>query len=310
MARQCDGERVTERQVRDLAAWQPKAKRDSEVPFVGSRFVLNCAAGIPLLGDLTAIRGAVKALGGAAGQIEPKVPVDMVLDHTLTVDFSGTPDALARNMALEIKNNAERFRFVKWAMQAYDGIRRFPPGAGILHQVNLEYLARGVMVHDGVMYPDSLVGTDSHTCMIAGLGVMGWGVGGIEAEASALGQPNYMLMPDVVGVNVSGQLRPGVTSTDLVLHVTDMLRRHKVVGKFVEFFGAGVAGLSIPDRATISNMAPEYGATIGYFPVDAQTCKYLAQTGRPDAQVAAVEAFFKAQGCFGAPQPGQVDYTS
>jgi len=310
MARHCDGERVTERQLRDLASWQPQARRDSEVPFVVSRIVLNCAAGIPLLGDLTAIRGAVKALGGAAGQIEPKVPVDMVLDHTLTVDFSGTPDALARNMALEISRNAERFRFVKWAMQAYDGIRLFPPGAGILHQVNLEYLARGVMIHGGLIYPDSLVGTDSHTCMIAGLGVMGWGVGGIEAEASALGQPNYMLMPDVVGINVSGKLRTGVTSTDLVLHVTEMLRRNKVVGKFVEFFGAGVAGLSIPDRATISNMAPEYGATIGYFPVDEQTCKYLTQTGRPAEQVAAVEAYFRAQGCFGAPQPGQVDYTS
>jgi len=310
MARHCDGERVTERQVRDLASWQPNAKRDSEVPFVVSRIVLNCAAGIPLLGDLTAIRGAVKAMGGGAGDIEPKVPVDMVLDHTLTVDFSGAPDALARNMALEISRNAERFRFVKWAMQAFDGIRLFPPGAGILHQVNLEYLARGVMINDGVIYPDSLVGTDSHTCMIAGLGVMGWGVGGIEAEASALGQPNYMLMPDVVGVNVSGQLRAGATSTDLVLHVTDMLRRHKVVGKFVEFFGDGVAALSVPDRATISNMAPEYGATIGYFPVDDQTCKYLRQTGRPDEQVAAVEAYFKAQGCFGAPRLGQVDYTS
>jgi aconitate hydratase len=310
LVRHCDGRRVTEQQVRDLASWQPGAARESELPFIVGRIVLNCAAGIPLLGDLTAIRAAVKATGRPVAGIGPKVPVDMVLDHTLTVDFSGTPDALARNMELEISRNAERFRFVKWAMQAYDGIRLFPPGAGILHQVNLEFLARGVLVKDGVMYPDSLVGTDSHTCMIAGLGVVGWGVGGIEAEAAALAQPYYMLTPDVVGVNVIGALRPGVTSTDLVLHVTEMLRRYKVVGKFVEFFGAGVGNLTIPDRATISNMAPEYGATIGYFPVDEQTCRYLTQTGRPIEQVQAVEAYFRAQGCFGAPAAGAVDYTS
>lgn len=310
MARHCDGRRVTERQVRDLASWQPNAPREAELPFIVGRIVLNCAAGIPLLGDLTAIRGAIKSLGGEVKQIGPKVPVDMVLDHTLTVDYAGTPDALSRNMALEISRNAERFRFVKWAMQAYDGIRLFPPGAGILHQLNLEFLARGVLIEDGVIYPDSLVGTDSHTCMIAGLGVVGWGVGGIEAEASALAQPYYMLMPDVVGVNVTGALSPGVTSTDLVLHVTEMLRRHKVVGKFVEFFGEGVANLSVPDRATVSNMAPEYGATIGYFPVDEQTCRYLAQTGRSPERVEAVEAYFRAQGCFGSPRIGDVDYTS
>ncbi len=206
-----------------------------------------------------------------------------------------------RKMELEITRNTERFRFVKWAMQAYDGIRLFPPGTGILHQVNLEFLARGVLFDDGVVYPDTLVGTDSHTSMIAGLGVVGWGVGGIEAESSALAQPYYMLTPDVVGVQVTGALRPGVKSTDLVLHVTEMLRKHKVVGKFVEFMGPGVTSLTIPDRATISNMAPEYGATIGYFPVDEQTCRYLAQTGRPDEQVKAVEAYFRAQGCFGAP---------
>ncbi|MDQ8730443.1 aconitate hydratase AcnA [Bradyrhizobium sp. LHD-71] len=310
LVRHCDGRRVTERQVRDLASWQPRAVRESELPFTVGRIVLNCAAGIPLLGDLTALRGAISSLGRPVREIGPKVPVDMVLDHTLTVDFTGTPDALSRNMELEISRNVERFRFVKWAMQAYDGIRLFPPGAGILHQVNLEFLARGVLIEDGVVYPDSLVGTDSHTCMIAGLGVVGWGVGGIEAEASALAQPYYMLTPDVVGVNVMGALRAGVTSTDLVLHVTETLRRHKVVGKFVEFFGEGVASLSIPDRATISNMAPEYGATIGYFPVDEQTCRYLTQTGRSPEQVKAVEAYFRAQGAFGAPKIGEVDYTS
>jgi aconitate hydratase len=309
LVRHCDGRRVTESQVRDLASWLPRAVRENELPFTVGRIVLNCAAGIPLLGDLTAIRGAIKSLGRPVKDIGPKVPVDMVLDHTLTLDYAGTPDALSRNMALEISRNAERFRFVKWAMQAYDGIRLFPPGAGILHQVNLEFLARGVLIQDGVVYPDSLVGTDSHTCMIAGLGVVGWGVGGIEAEASALAQPYYMLTPDVVGVNVTGALRAGVTSTDLVLHVTEMLRRHKVVGKFVEFFGEGVANLTIPDRATISNMAPEYGATIGYFPVDEQTCRYLAQTGRPPEQVRAVETYFRAQNCFGAPKVGDVDYT-
>jgi aconitate hydratase len=310
LVRHCDGRRVTEQQVRDLASWQPGATRESELPFTVGRIVLNCAAGIPLLGDLTAIRGAIKSLGRPVSDIGPKVPVDMVLDHTLTLDYAGTPDALPRNMALEISRNAERFRFVKWAMQAYDSIRLFPPGAGILHQVNLEFLARGVLIADDVVYPDSLVGTDSHTCMIAGLGVVGWGVGGIEAEAAALAQPYYMLTPDVVGVNVTGTLRPGVTSTDLVLHVTEMLRRHKVVGKFVEFFGQGIANLTIPDRATIANMAPEYGATIGYFPVDDQTCHYLTQTGRPPEQVKAVEAYFRAQGWFGAPKIGDVDYTN
>jgi len=309
LVRHCDGRRVNESQVRDLASWQPLAVRENELPFTVGRLVLNCAAGIPLLGDLTAIRGAIKSLGRPVDDVGPKVPVDMVLDHTLTVDHAGTSDALGRNMALEISRNAERFRFVKWAMQAYDGIRLFPPGAGILHQVNLEFLARGILIEDGCVYPDSLVGTDSHTCMIAGLGVVGWGVGGIEAEASALAQPYYMLTPDVVGVNVTGALSPGVTSTDLVLHVTEMLRRQKVVGKFVEFFGEGVANLTIPDRATISNMAPEYGATIGYFPVDEQTCRYLAQTGRPPEQVRAVEAYFRAQGCFGASKIGDVNYT-
>jgi aconitate hydratase A / 2-methylisocitrate dehydratase len=310
LVRNCDGKLVSEQQVRDLADWQPNARRESEIPFTVGRIVLNCAAGIPLLGDLTAIRGAVMRHGCAASSVEPKVPVDMVLDHTLTVDFHGTPDALARNMELEISRNAERFGFVKWAMQAYKGIRLFPPGAGILHQVNLEYLAPGILFRDGVCFPDTLVGTDSHTGMIAGLGVVGWGVGGIEAETAMLGQPVYFLTPDVVGVNITGALKPGVTATDLVLHITELLRRSKVVGKFVEFFGAGVRNLTLPDRATIANMSPEYGATIGFFPVDEQTCRYLRQTARSEQQVKAVETYFRAQGCFGAPMLGEVDYTA
>ena len=310
LVRNCDGKRVLERQVRDLAGWQARGPRVSEIPFTVGRIVLNCAAGIPLLGDLTAIRGAVMRLGYPATSVGPKVPVDMVLDHTLTVDFYGTPDALARNMTLDIRRNAERFSFVKWAMQAYQGIRLFPPGAGILHQVNLEFLATGVLFKDGVCFPDTLVGTDSHTGMIAGLGVVGWGVGGIEAEAAMLGLPVYFLTPDVVGVNVIGALKPGVTSTDLVLHVTELLRQSKVVGKIVEFFGAGVRSLTVPDRATISNMAPEYGATVGYFSVDEQTCRYLSQTARSEQQVNAVEAYFRAQGIFGAPLLGEIDYTT
>jgi aconitate hydratase len=309
LVRNCDGQRVSEQQVRDIAGWQPRAPRVSEIPFTVGRIVLNCAAGIPLLGDLTAIRGAVKRLGYPALAVGPKVPVDMVLDHTLTVDFNGTPDALAQNMELEVRRNAERFSFVKWAMQAYPGIRLFPPGTGILHQVNLEFLARSILFDDNVCFPDTLVGTDSHTGMIAGLGVVGWGVGGIEAEAAMLGQPVSFLTPDVVGVNVIGALNPGVTATDLVLYVTELLRQSKVVGKFVEFFGAGVRNLTLPDRATVSNMSPEYGATIGFFPVDEQTCRYLLQTARSPEHVKAVEAYFRAQDCFGAPMPGDIDYT-
>ena len=309
LVRNCDSKRVLEQQVRALANWQPNASREQEIPFTVGRVVLNCAAGIPLLGDLTAIRGAVKRMGYEATIVAPKVPLDMALDHTLTVDYHGTPDALARNMELEVKRNEERFRFVKWAMQAYDGLRLLPPGWGILHQLNLEFLAPGFLEKDGVAYPDTLVGTDSHTGMIAGLGVVGWGVGGIEAEAAVLGQPVCFLTPDVVGVHVTGNLRDGVTATDLVLHVTEMLRKAKVVGCFVEYFGEGVKSLTLPDRATVSNMAVEYGATIGYFPVDEQTCRYLLQTGRPEQRVRATEAYYRAQGCFGAPLPGEVDYS-
>ena len=309
LLRHSGSELVSDDQVRELAAWQPHAQRTAEIPFIVGRVVLNCMAGIPLLGDLTAIRGEVKKRGLPLSLAEPKVPVDMVLDHTLTVDYHGSADALQKNNALDIERNAERFRFVKWAMQAYKGIRLIPPGGGILHQVNLEYLAPGVLERDGAYFPDSLVGTDSHTGMIAGLGCVGWGVGGIEAEAATLAQPVYMLTPDVVGVHVTGALKPGVTATDMVLFVTEMLRSHKVVGKFVEFFGEGVANLTVPDRATISNMSPEYGATIGYFPVDEQTLLYLRQTGRDEAQVAATEAYYRLQGIFGPAEPGEVDFS-
>ena len=309
LLRNSDGLLVTEDHVRELAGWQPNAPRTAEIPFIVGRVVLNCMAGIPLLGDLTSIRGEVNRRGLPMSLAEPKVPVDMVLDHTLTVDYHGTPDALQKNNVLDIQRNAERFRFVKWAMQAYKGIRLIPPGGGILHQVNLEFLAPGVLERDGAYFPDTLVGTDSHTGMIAGLGCVGWGVGGIEAEAATLAQPVYMLTPDVVGVHITGALPAGVTATDMVLHVTEMLRGAKVVGKFVEFFGAGVTNLTVPDRATISNMSPEYGATIGYFPVDEQTIRYLRATGRPEAQVAATEAYCRMQGIFGAAQPGAVDYS-
>jgi aconitate hydratase len=309
LLRNCDGRVVQEDNVRELASWQPKARRENEIPFIVGRVVLNCAAGIPLLGDLTALRDAMQRAGRAPGLVQPKVPLDMTLDHTLTVDYHGTPDALEKNMQLEIERNFERFSFVKWATQAYDGIRLVPPGFGILHQINLEFFAPGLLSKEGTYYPDTLVGTDSHTCMIAGLGTVGWGVGGIEAQAAVLGQPVYMLTPDVIGVNLTGELRAGVTSTDMVLHVTEMLRKAKVVGKFVEFFGAGIAKLTVPDRATIANMAPEYGATVGFFPIDAQTLNYLRQTGRPEEQIAATEAYYKAQGLFGPDNAGEIEYS-
>src|SRR6187455_1594289 len=299
LLRNCDGNTVTEEHVRDLARWQPNGTRSTEIPFIVGRVVLNCMAGIPLLGDLTAMRGAMSRKGHSPAAVEPKVPVDMTLDHSLNVDFHGTADALRKNMELEVDRNRERFSFVKWATQAYEGIRFMPPGFGILHQINLEFFAPGLLSKDGTWYPDTLVGTDSHTGMIAGLGTVGWGVGGIEAQAAVLGQPVYMLTPDVVGVHVTGALPAGVTATDLVLHVTEMLRQAKVVGKFVEFFGEALAKLTVPDRATLANMAPEYGATVGFFPVDAQTLAYLRQTGRSEDQIAATEAYYKAQGLFG-----------
>ncbi|HEY8555511.1 MAG TPA: aconitate hydratase AcnA, partial [Burkholderiales bacterium] len=308
--RNCDGKKVTEEHVRQLAAWAPNAPRTQEIPFVVARIVLQDFTGVPLLCDLAAMRGVAARLGKNPKIIEPLVPVDLVVDHSVQVDYYNRPDALKLNMELEFRRNAERYRFMKWGMQAFDTFRVVPPGIGIVHQVNLEYLARGVLQKDGIYYPDTLVGTDSHTTMINGIGVVGWGVGGIEAEAGMLGQPVYFLTPDVVGVHLKGRLREGVTATDLVLTVTEMLRKAKVVGKFVEFFGEGAASLSVPDRATIANMAPEYGATMGFFPVDDETVQYFRNTGRTDEEIDLFEAYFKAQGLYGMPQPGQCDYST
>jgi aconitate hydratase len=307
--RNFDGQKITEDDVRALAGWQPNAERTEEVPFVVARVLLQDFTGVPLLVDLAAMRSAVVRLNKNPGVIEPLVPVDLVIDHSVQVDFSSTGDAFRKNMEMEFKRNNSRYQFLKWGMQAFDGFGVIPPGIGICHQVNLEYLAKCVWEKQGVYYPDSLVGTDSHTTMINGLSVVGWGVGGIEAEAAMLGQPVYFLTPDVVGVHLSGKLREGVTATDLVLAVTELLRKTKVVGKFVEFHGEGAASLSVTDRATIANMAPEYGATMGYFPPDEDTCIYLKATGRPDEQVEAVRNYFQAQGMFGMPGKGEVDYT-
>jgi len=299
--RHCDGERVTPEHVAQLANWQPQAERTDEIPFTVARVVLQDFTGVPLLADLAAMRSTAQRLGHDPKKIEPLVPVDLVVDHSVTVDHYGTPDALDLNMRLEFQRNKERYQFMKWGMQAFDTFGVVPPGFGIVHQVNLEFLAPGVHMKGGLHYPDTLVGTDSHTTMINGLGVVGWGVGGIEAEAAMLGQPVYLLTPDVVGFELTGRLREGCTATDLVLTVTEILRRHKVVGKFVEFFGDGTASLALPDRATIANMAPEYGATMGFFPVDERTLDYLRGTGRSQAEIEAVEAYFKAQGLFGVP---------
>jgi len=307
--RNCDGKKVTEEHVRQVAAWAPNAARTEEIPFVVARVVLQDFTGVPLLCDLAAMRNVTHALGKNPKVIEPLVPVDLVVDHSVMIDYFGSAAALDLNMKLEFQRNAERYQFMKWGMQAFDTFKVVPPGIGIVHQVNLEYLARGVHNRNGVYYPDSLVGTDSHTTMINGIGVVGWGVGGIEAEAGMLGQPVYFLTPDVVGVELSGRLNEGITATDLVLTVTEMLRKEKVVGKFVEFFGEGTASLSVPDRATIGNMAPEYGATMGFFPVDAATVEYLKTTGRTDAEVTAFEAYFKAQNLFGIPRAGDIDYS-
>jgi aconitate hydratase len=308
--RNCDGKRVEPHHVEQLANWQPTAVRTDEIPFVVARVVLQDFTGVPLLADLAAMRNVAAALGKNPKTIEPLVPVDLVVDHSVMIDHYGTKDALDLNMKLEFSRNRERYAFMKWGMQAFDTFRVVPPGFGIVHQVNLEFLARGVhRGADDVIYPDSLVGTDSHTTMINGIGVVGWGVGGIEAEAAMLGQPVYFLTPDVVGFELSGALKEGVTATDLVLTVTEILRKEKVVGKFVEFFGAGTETLALPDRATIANMAPEYGATMGFFPVDARTVEYLRGTGRTPEEIETFEAYFRAQGLFGVPKPGEIDYS-
>jgi aconitate hydratase len=307
--RNCDGKKVTEEHIRQLAAWAPTASRTDEIPFVVARIVLQDFTGVPLLADLAAMRGVASKMGKNPKVIEPLVPVDLVVDHSVQIDYYGTKDALDLNMKLEFQRNKERYQFMKWGMQAFDTFKVVPPGVGIVHQVNLEYLARGVHEKGGVYYPDTLVGTDSHTTMINGIGVVGWGVGGIEAEAGMLGQPVYFLTPDVVGVHLKGKLREGVMATDLVLTITELLRKEKVVGKFVEFFGEGTATLALPDRATIGNMAPEYGATMGFFPVDDVTIDYFKGTGRTKEEIDAFAAYFKAQNLFGIPKKGDIDYS-
>jgi aconitate hydratase len=308
--RNCDGNKVTEEHIHQLANWAPNAARTDEIPFVVARVVLQDFTGVPLLADLAAMRGVASKMGKTPKNIEPLVPVDLVVDHSIQIDHYREPKALDLNMKLEFQRNNERYQFMKWGMQAFDTFGVVPPGFGIVHQVNLEYLARGVHKKNDVFYPDTLVGTDSHTTMINGIGVVGWGVGGIEAEAGMLGQPVYFLTPDVIGVNLTGQLREGVTATDLVLTITEMLRKEKVVGKFVEFFGEGTASLSTTDRATIANMAPEYGATMGFFPVDEATLDYFKGTGRSKPEIDAFEAYFKAQNLFGVPKSGEIDYTN
>src|SRR3954467_13310335 len=307
--RNVDGKRVNEKDVRTLANWNARAPAQVEIPFVVARIVLQDFTGVPLLVDLAAMRSAVSRLGRDAKLIEPLVPVDLVVDHSVQVDFFGSGDSLQQNMELEFKRNRERYQLLKWGQQAFQTFGVVPPGIGIVHQVNLEYLAKGILEKDGVYYPDTLVGTDSHTTMINGLGVVGWGVGGIEAEAGMLGQPVYFLTPEVVGVNMSGELREGVTATDLALHITQMLRAQKVVGKFVEFYGEGATSLPVADRATIGNMSPEYGATMGFFPVDQESVDYLRFTGRSEEQCAAFENYFRAQNMFGMPGKGDIDYS-
>jgi aconitate hydratase len=314
--RNCDGKKVSETNVRELAQWQPKAERTQEIPFIVARIVLQDFTGVPLLVDLAAMRSAMVKLGRNPKLIEPLVQVDLVVDHSVQVDFAGTADALARNLEMEFQRNRERYQFLKWGMQAFDTFKVVPPGIGIVHQVNLEYLARGVLSQaagaDGrsLFYPDTLVGTDSHTTMINGLGIVGWGVGGIEAEAGMLGQPVYFLTPDVVGVHLTGALQEGVTATDLALTVTELLRKAKVVGKFVEFYGPGAAALAVVDRATIANMAPEYGATMGFFPIDGECVDYLRNTGRSEEHCKAYENYLRAQGLVGIPKKGDIAYST
>src|SRR4051812_41152982 len=313
--RNCDGKKVRRRDVETLANWNAKKPANEEIPFVVARIVLQDFTGVPLVVDLAAMRSAVQRVGGDPKIIEPLVPVDLVVDHSVQVDFAGSARALQLNMEMEFTRNRERYEFLKWGQQAFKTFGLVPPGIGIVHQVNLEYLAKGVLSfqlstnNSQLYYPDTLVGTDSHTTMINGLGVVGWGVGGIEAEAGMLGQPVYFLTPEVVGVNMTGQLREGVTATDLALHITQLLRAQKVVGKFVEFYGEGAASLPVPDRATIGNMSPEYGATMGFFPIDKESVAYLRATGRTDEQVAAFENYFRAQQMFGMPNKGDIDYS-
>ncbi len=306
--RNLDGRKITEAHIRELANWSPRGARTSEVPFVVARVLLQDMTGVPLVVDFAAMREAAKKMGKDPEIIEPLCPGHLIIDHSVQVDNYASPDALKKNMEIEFMRNRERYQFLKWSAQAFKTFVTVPPGNGICHQVNLEYVSQVVWQKDGMFYPDTLVGTDSHTTMVNGLGVLGWGVGGIEAEATMLGQPMYFLQPDVVGVHLKGKLRDGVTATDLVLRIVQLLREKKVVAKFVEFFGEGAASLTIPDRATLGNMAPEYGATCGFFPVDDVSCEYLRITGRSDAADIA-KAYYQAQNMFGMPKPGEIDYS-
>jgi aconitate hydratase len=309
LLRNYDGHQITEDDIVNLANWEARSPKALEIPFKPARVVAQDFTGVPLVVDIAAMRSAVAELGGDAGMIEPLVPVDLVIDHSIQVDAYGSENAFQYNTEREFERNKERYEFLKWGQQAFEKFNIIPPSIGIVHQVNLEYLAKVVMTEDSLAYPDTVVGTDSHTTMINGLGIVGWGVGGIEAEAAMLGQPVYILTPEVLGVHLKGELREGVTATDLVLTVTQRLRAAAVVDKFVEFFGAGVEALSLPDRATLSNMCPEYGATIGFFPPDAETMQYLRLTGRDESHVDLVEAYLKAQGIFGIPRLGEVEYS-
>jgi len=296
-----DGHNVTAEQVRALAGWNPDAEPDTEIQFSPARVVMQDFTGVPCVVDLAAMREAMAELKGDAKKINPLVPTELVIDHSVIVDVFGAPDAFEKNAALEFERNQERYQFLRWGQNAFDGFKVVPPDTGIVHQVNLEYLARVVFEADGTAYPDTLVGTDSHTTMINGLGVLGWGVGGIEAEAAMLGQPVSMLIPRVVGFKLHGDLPAGSTATDLVLTITEMLRKHGVVGKFVEFYGPGVAAVPLANRATIGNMSPEYGSTCAIFPVDDETLTYLRLTGRDEELVSLVEAYAKAQGMWHDP---------
>ena len=309
LLRHNDGHKVTDDDVKNLANYQAKNPGDYEIPFTVARIVLQDFTGVPLLVDIAAMRDAAVERGAEADKIEPLVPVDLVVDHSVQVDFAGSQTSLDRNMQIEFIRNRERYEFLKWGQQAFDTFSVVPPGVGIVHQVNLEYLAKGVLEKDGVYYPDTLVGTDSHTTMINGLGVVGWGVGGIEAEAGMLGQPVTIKVPEVVGVYLHGKLAEGVTATDLTLRITEILRKHGVVGKFVEFHGPGAAALSLPDRATIGNMSPEYGATMGFFPIDEETIRYYRGTGRPEELCQTIENYYRAQGLFGIPDKDECEYT-
>ena len=302
VVRNCDGTIITEDDIKAVAGWNASDPGTDEVPFSPARVILQDFTGVPAVVDLAAMRSTMERLGGDPARINPAVPVDLVIDHSVQVDVFGTPLALAKNAEIEFNRNRERYEFLRWGKQAFDGFRVVPPATGIVHQVNLEFLAK-VVIHreidgEAFLFPDTLVGTDSHTTMINGLGVLGWGVGGIEAEAGMLGQPSYLIMPEVVGFKLHGELREGVTATDLVLTVTEILRNQGVVEKFVEFYGPGLSNMSLPDRATVANMAPEYGATMGFFPVDRETLRYLERTGRTEKEIARVEAYTKKQGLF------------